>query len=414
MSNFVDRISRFRLKLLQSKVVGFGMFVFERFLEVRVPQVSASLTFTTLLALVPVLTVSLVVASALPVFEGLSTSFAHFINNTIVPQGVDTVFNYIEQFKDKASNLTAIGIGMLLITSLLLIRTIDQTFNHIWSVKNQRSLWMQFLVYWALLTFGPLAVGTGITVWALVLKYSQINELLPFFSDGLGILTSILFSTLILWLLYWLVPNRFVPVKQALLGAVITAILLEVAKSGFSWYVSTFDGYTLIYGAFAAIPLFLLWINLLWMLVLTGAVFTSSLSYWQNEAFLRRFDSQGRFDDVLKILLLLNQAQAKGQAVEVRILRRHVNLGYDELGDLLEQLANYGYVYQGKQGWVLKKGADNIIVKELFRLFVYHPTKQDSEVDEAIHTIINPCLDALGMTLAEFAEQAEEIGQAVH
>lgn len=145
----------------ESRLGGFALFVWKRFNEIRVPQVSASLTFTTLLALVPVLTVALAVVSAFPMFDSLSAAFVGFVNQTVVPQGVDTVFEYINEFKQKASQLTAIGVIMLGVTSLMLIQTIDQTFNRIWRVNTQRPLVMQFLVYWALLTLGPLALGIG-------------------------------------------------------------------------------------------------------------------------------------------------------------------------------------------------------------------------------------------------------------
>ncbi|MCQ9326476.1 YihY family inner membrane protein [Neisseria dentiae] len=386
-----------------SRLGGFAWFVYRRFMEIRVPQVSASLTFTTLLALVPVLTVTLVVVSAFPVFDELSASFVQFVNQTIVPQGADTLFEYIDAFKEKASGLTAIGIIMLGVTSLMLIQTIDQTFNRIWRVGTQRPLMMQFLVYWALLTFGPLALGVGLSLWSSLLKYSPFGENYPLLAAAVRISASILFSTLLLWLLYRLVPNRFVPARHALLGAAVTAVLLEAARYGFAWYIGTFQGYTLIYGAFAAVPFFLLWLNLLWMLVLSGAVLTASLSYWQGEAFRRGFDARGRFDDVLKILLLLNEAQQTGGALRVQDFRPHINMGYDELGELLEKLARHGYVYLGKQGWVLKTNAESIGLNDLFRLFVYRPVGQSSDgVDGAVAEIMSPCLSALNITLAEF------------
>ena len=217
--------------LCGTRFAGFMVFLWKRFDEVRVPQVSASLTFTTLLALVPVLTVTLVVVSAFPMFDTLSDSFVRFINQTIVPQGAGVLFDYINQFKGKASNLTAIGIVMLVVTSLLLIRTIDQTFNRIWRVQSERPLWTQFLVYWALLTFGPLAIGLSLTAWTLMLQQSRVDEMFPFLTGVLRTGSSILFSTVILWLLYRLVPNRYVPARQALVGAAVTAVLLEAARA---------------------------------------------------------------------------------------------------------------------------------------------------------------------------------------
>lgn len=395
--------------LRQTRVGGFALFLYKRFMEIRVPQVSASLTFTTLLALVPVLTVTLVVVSAFPMFDSLSSSFVEFVNQTIVPTGADAVFGYINEFKGKASNLTTIGLLMLLVTSLLLIQTIDQTFNRIWHVKTPRSIWMQFLVYWALLTFGPLVIGIGLSSWTVLLSYSDFKQQFPFLAPVVKFFTSMIFSTVLLWLLYHLVPNRFVPAKHALLGALVTAVLLEIARFGFAWYIGNFNGYASIYGAFSAIPVFLLWLNLLWMLVLTGAVFTSSLSYWKGEAFRRSSDARGRFDDVLKILLLLNEAQQKGRSLKVQDFRNHINMGYDELGELLDKLAKNGYVYNGKQGWVLKTLAENINLEDLFKQLIYRPARSKNDyISGSVDQIMQTSLQSMDISLAEFANLVEK------
>lgn len=399
--------------LADNKICAFAWFVIRRFSEERVPQAAASMTFTTLLALVPVLTVMVAVASIFPVFDRWSDSFVSFVNQTIVPQGADMVFDYIDAFRDQANRLTAIGSVMLVVTSLMLIRTIDNAFNRIWRVNTQRPWMMQFLVYWALLTFGPLSLGVGISFMVGSVQDSVLSSGAQQWADALKTAARLAFMTFLLWGLYRFVPNRFVPARQAFVGALITAFCLETARFLFTWYMGNFDGYRSIYGAFAAVPFFLLWLNLLWTLVLGGAVLTSSLSYWQGEAFRRGFDSRGRFDDVLKILLLLDAAQKEGKALPVPEFRRHINMGYDELGELLEKLARHGYIYSGRQGWVLKTGADSIELSELFKLFVYRPlpVKRD-HVNQAVDAVMTPCLQTLNMTLAEFDAQAKKQQQS--
>lgn len=399
--------------LADNKICAFAWFVIRRFSEERVPQAVASMTFTTLLALVPVLTVMVAVASIFPVFDRWSDSFVSFVNQTIVPQGADMVFDYIDAFRDQANRLTAIGSVMLVVTSLMLIRTIDNAFNRIWRVNTQRPWMMQFLVYWALLTFGPLSLGVGISFMVGSVQDSVLSSGAQQWADALKTAARLAFMTLLLWGLYRFVPNRFVPARQAFVGALITAFCLETARFLFTWYMGNFDGYRSIYGAFAAVPFFLLWLNLLWTLVLGGAVLTSSLSYWQGEAFRRGFDSRGRFDDVLKILLLLDAAQKEGRTLSVQEFRRHINMGYDELGELLEKLARYGYIYSGRQGWVLKTGADSIELSELFKLFVYRPLPVERDhVNQAVDAVMTPCLQTLNMTLAEFDAQAKKQQQS--
>jgi len=399
--------------LADNKICAFAWFVVRRFSEERVPQAAASMTFTTLLALVPVLTVMVAVASIFPVFDRWSDSFVSFVNQTIVPQGADMVFDYIDAFRDQANRLTAIGSVMLVVTSLMLIRTIDNAFNRIWRVNTQRPWMMQFLVYWALLTFGPLSLGVGISFMVGSVQDSVLSSDAQQWTDALKTAARLAFMTVLLWGLYRFVPNRFVPARQAFVGALITAFCLETARFLFTWYMGNFDGYRSIYGAFAAVPFFLLWLNLLWTLVLGGAVLTSSLSYWQGEAFRRGFDSRGRFDDVLKILLLLDAAQKEGRTLSVQEFRRHINMGYDELGELLEKLARYGYIYSGRQGWVLKTGADSIELSELFKLFVYRPLPVERDhVNQAVDAVMTPCLQTLNMTLAEFDAQAKKQQQS--
>ena len=399
--------------LADNKICAFAWFVIRRFSEERVPQAAASMTFTTLLALVPVLTVMVAVASIFPVFDRWSDSFVSFVNQTIVPQGADMVFDYIDAFRDQANRLTAIGSVMLVVTSLMLIRTIDNAFNHIWRVNTQRPWMMQFLVYWTLLTFGPLSLGVGISFMVGSVQDSVLSSGAQQWADALKTAARLAFMTVLLWGLYRFVPNRFVPARQAFVGALATAFCLETARSLFTWYMGNFDGYRSIYGAFAAVPFFLLWLNLLWTLVLGGAVLTSSLSYWQGEAFRRGFDSRGRFDDVLKILLLLDAAQKEGRTLSVQEFRRHINMGYDELGELLEKLARYGYIYSGRQGWVLKTGADSIELSELFKLFVYRPLPVERDhVNQAVDAVMTPCLQTLNMTLAEFDAQAKKRQQS--
>ncbi|HFB1028807.1 TPA: YihY family inner membrane protein [Neisseria gonorrhoeae] len=399
--------------LADNKICAFAWFVIRRFSEERVPQAAASMTFTTLLALVPVLTVMVAVASIFPVFDRWSDSFVSFVNQTIVPQGADMVFDYIDAFRDQANRLTAIGSVMLVVTSLMLIRTIDNAFNRIWRVNTQRPWMMQFLVYWALLTFGPLSLGVGISFMVGSVQDSVLSSGAQQWADALKTAARLAFMTVLLWGLYRFVPNRFVPARQAFVGALITAFCLETARFLFTWYMGNFDGYRSIYGAFAAVPFFLLWLNLLWTLVLGGAVLTSSLSYWQGEAFRRGFDSRGRFDDVLKILLLLDAAQKEGKALPVPEFRQHINMGYDELGELLEKLARYGYIYSGRQGWVLKTGADSIELSELFKLFVYRPLPVERDhVNQAVDAVMTPCLQTLNMTLAEFDAQAKKQQQS--
>ncbi len=364
-------------------------------MEIRLWQVSGSLTFTTLLALVPVLTIVLVLVSAFPIFGDVTLQFMEFVNTIIVPSGAVAVWDYLNEFNKQASKLTAVGIVMMLITSLLLIQTIDQTFNRIWRVRRPRSAWLQFPVYWALLTFMPILLSLGVSA------ISQTTE----FSGSLKMLAWFVFDVLVLYVLYRVVPNRFVPVQHALCGALLTTVLLKCAKIGFDSYIQSFNSYQLIYGAFSAIPVFLIWLHLLWTIILFGAVLTASLSYWQGAAYLRPKGQQALFNDVVQILLMLRRAQADGRALRVQNFRQHVNMGYDELGDLLERLEDMGYIGSHKHGWLLKKSLEHITLRDLVSKFVYMPSTIDSPIKFALAALMQSSFEVLDITLDEFEKR---------
>ncbi|MGF6148252.1 ribonuclease BN/uncharacterised domain fusion protein [Kingella potus] len=405
------RLRRIPQAVRRSRTFGFAAFLCRRFDELNVPQVAASLTFTTLLALVPVLTVALYILSAFPMYGRLSAAVLQFIDSNLVPQGAGAVRGYLATFQNNAANLTAIGIAFLGLTSLLLIRTIDLTFNRIWQVQNLRPLRMQLLLYWMMLTFAPLAVGCGLATWEILIKDKLLAASDPF-SDGLRILAATAGGSVALFFLYRYIPNRYVPARHALAGAAATALLLELLRRGFAWYIGTFNSYTLIYGAFAAIPVFLLWIHLVWMLLLSGAVFTSSLSYWHGDAFRTAFGARTRFDDVLKILLLLHRARSANRSLHIQDFRRRISLGYDELGGLLDALVRHGYICCGKRGWTLQTDAAHIRLDELFALFVYRPAPEGTDtVADAVSERVRPVLARMDDTLESFAAALPEHGR---
>lgn len=386
-------------KLQNNRFYQFALFLFRRFNEIGVVQVSGSLTFTTLLALVPVLTVMLVVVAAFPMFDEVSAKFMDMVNDVLVPSGASAIMDYLNEFKNKASSLTAVSVVGMGVTSILLIQTIDQTFNRIWRVKKSRSLFQQVPIYWALLTLTPVVLGLGASITG------KIQAAFPQISGGIGNLPQVLLTVAVLYFAYRIVPNRHVPSKHALCGAILTAIALELAKWGFGIYVRNFNSYTLIYGVFAAVPVFLVWLNLLWILVLTGAVLTASLSYWRGNAFLRPRLESSVFDEVLTILLLLKQAHSQGKSLSLPDFRHHVNMGYDELGDLLDELAARDYVSQEKNRWVLKKSPNQINLLDLASIFVYKLPEKHGGVHQGLRDLVQPCLASLDISLTEFERQ---------
>jgi len=387
----------------------FVRFIMRRMSEARLTQVAGSLTFTTLLALVPLLTIGLTVISAFPMFEEYSTRFKLMLLSTLVPEFAGKVFTvYMRQFADNAAKLTTAGIIMLGITAILMMMTVERTFNSIWQVKRPRPLLSQVMVYWTVLTLGPVILGVGLGGWNWLFKAYRAKHELPQFVSIVQTLGMVGLSTMLLALLYRIVPARFVPMPQALAGALLTSVLLILLKIGFGTYIVEFGTYQTVYGAFAILPIFLLWLYLQWLLVLAGAVLTASLSYWEGQAWRRPPAPPRRFVDAIEVLLLLDQAQAEGRSLSLPVLRQTIPVGFDELGYVLDRLADAALVERGqREGWVLKRKLSAVSLLDVFELFVYHP--DDAGADAVAHAaaqLLLPLTGALGgETVEAFARR---------
>ncbi|CUA81847.1 MULTISPECIES: YihY family inner membrane protein [Gulbenkiania] len=398
---------------MQSKLsnyFGFGRFLVRRMVSQRVMQVAGSLTFTTLLALVPLMTIMLTVMSAFPVFAEYSNRIKLLILSNLVPQFAGRVISvYMRQFADNAEKLTAVGILMLGVTSLMLMATIERTFNSIWGVWRARPWMQQSMVYWSVLSFGPAILGGGLWAWRWLFRVTDFERVSPLLNGLLQTAGTVALTALALIFLYRVVPNRFVPMRDAVWGGVVTAVLLEATKFGFAVYIGRIASYQLVYGAFASLPIFLLWVYCLWLVVLAGAVLTASLSYWEGAAWKRRLEPRRRFLDAVEVLLLLDKAQENGWALTPRDLRRQVKVGYDELGMVLDKLAAQGWVQRGpRDSWVLMRKLSTIRLLDVFRLFVFRAEpERDDEIGQALEGLLSPMTDTLDVSLEAFARRVE-------
>ncbi len=245
----------------------------------RCARVAAALSFTTLLALVPLATVLFAMLSLFPVFETWQVWLEDMIFRNFVPASGDAVRTHLRQFSDKAGQLTALGLLFLIASSLLLLFTIEDAFNDIWRVKRGRKLFVRLLVYWATLTLGPvlIAVSLSMSSTMLSLAATQGGVLLDGLTATLARYLPFLLELGAYILFYMAIPNTDVKFRHALTGGVIAAILFELTKLGFGYYIINFPSYEVIYGALASIPIFFIWIYLCWLVMLAGAVITAVL-----------------------------------------------------------------------------------------------------------------------------------------
>ena len=248
----------------------------QRFREERVTQTAGNLAYISLLSLVPLLTVALAIASAFPVFDDAVEALQNFLFDNVLPDapGLDAVMEQIDSFTRNAGRLTAIGLIGFLVTAVMLMLTIDHALNHIFRVQRRRSRLQNILVYSAILILAPPLIGLSLSLTTVALAASV----------GSAYLVPFLFTCLALSLLYGVVPARRVVLWHALAGGIVAGIGFEVAKRAFALYLQQVPTYALIYGAFATVPIFLIWLYLSWVVVLAGAVFTAGLSLQDDAA----------------------------------------------------------------------------------------------------------------------------------
>ncbi len=344
--------------------VDFWRFLLRRFLANQGPNNAAALTYTTLFAVVPMMTVTFAMLSAVPAFQDMGELIQSFIFRNFVPTTGSAIEEYLRLFTVQARQLTWVGIAFLLITALLMLLTIEKVFNTIWRVHQPRRGITSFLIYWAILSLGPLLLGAGFALSTYIASLSLISGPHPL----LGAATLLKYMPLLLsvaafTLLYAAVPNTRVPLQHALVGGVFSAVLFEAAKKAFSFYVGFFPGYQLIYGAFATVPLFLLWIYLSWMIVLLGAELVCNLSSsreWRNRAVPRLLATFGT-------LRVFHQRQQSGRPVRHADLR---SAGWpmpeDEWVEVIEFLEREQLVCRTSGGaWVLCRDLGSYPVHQL-------------------------------------------------
>jgi membrane protein len=348
----------------------FCVAMVRRFRDERVTQTAGSLTYTTLLSLVPLLAVALAVSTAFPVFERAIAALQLFILENVLPDtpGIDTITEQINSFTRNAGRLTAIGIAGFVATAVMLMLTIDNALNRIFRVRRRRSMLQNIFVYWAVLSLGPVLIGGSLSMSAFVLR-----QLSPEIAGGAVLLRilPVVFTCAALTMLYGIVPARRVPLNHALAGGILAGIGFELAKRGFAIYLAQVPTYTLIYGAFATVPIFLVWLYLSWLVVLAGAIFTAMLPAFYAKADRHRAPGE-QLADALGVLSILARAHGDGQVATLNRISRRLRLQPYRCEEVLERAAALGWAARtDREGWVLARDAEAIRVQDVYREFVF-------------------------------------------
>ena len=343
-----------------------ALHVWKHFQEDRCFEEAASLSYTSLLAMVPLMAVVFGIIAAFPVFNQWSDKLQDFIFSNFMPETGEQIVPYLDAFLGSVSSLTLPGTIMLIATALFLMVRIETAFNRIWRVEISRSILNRIVMYWAVLTLGPILIGAAIALSASkVLSVLGMEGGIPpgMHQGGIFLLTWLVF-----FLFFTLVPNRRVRLKHSLIGAFLSTVLFELAKAGFVAYVSNAN-YKVIYGALATVPIFLFWLYLVWTVVLLGASLAASLTTFSD---VRRHETawpeRWEFQLAFRLVGHLWSAQIEGRSLSDReVLELEPQAGELQILKLLARLRDQNVVKTDAEGrWILSRDLEEMSIGMLY------------------------------------------------
>ena len=391
----MENITAGNLTRYLQRLQRFAHMLFFYFMRDGGVQNASSLAYTTLLSLVPLITVMLALFSVFPVSGQVAEEINAFVFDNFVPAAGEVVQQYLQQFSQKAGQLSGVSFIALLIVALMLISTIDQAFNRIWHLQRKRSLLASFIVYWSILSLGPILIVASVAATSYIVSMPLVSDAAK--TSGVLRITPVLVSALAFTLLYSVVPNQKVSFYHALAGGLLAALLFEGAKRGFAFYLTQFPTYEAIYGALAAVPIFLVWIYLSWLVTLLGAEFTFCLGIYHDDWQPGDNVRAGEFVLAYRMLRRLWQAQHEGRTLTSIKLAEQVSMATQEQTEaLLTQLQQANLIVRAEdKGWLLARDMDEVTLGDLYRVggFVLPRDCEDTAL-AAVLKQINEHVDA--------------------
>ena len=382
--------------------------IIHRFFEDQCLRIAASLSFTTLLSLVPLLAVSFAIFAAFPAFNDIQHQLQDFVFQNFVPSAGDVISEYFTSFTQNAGKLTALGITGLAVTAIMLLATIENCLNRIFRVKVRRSRTSRLLIFWALLTMGPLLIGMSLSLstyyYALSAWFDVVQINLSVGSLMVREVLPNLIMMLALTIVYIFVPNRSVNWQSGVTGGILAGILFSILKKLFALFVSNFTAYQTIYGVLASIPIFLVWMYLAWTVVLIGALTTAVLDDPVKSKLLKQQNIKPaeRMAAVLYALHLLRKQQMGGGLSEDILLQE---LGIDAVDQVMKDLQQAGYcMLADNNQWLLARDLNKSTLDELYRLIGFDLTQasyRNLNSEDAITVAEEARLKAMHRPLSE-------------
>ena len=318
-----------------------------RFRDARLGVSASSLTFTTVLALVPLFVVGLSVFAAFPVFGKFQDTIQRWLIDSLMPESISRqVLSYLTQFSRKASRLGSVGLVAVLMTAVALMITIERTLGQIWRIERQRPLAQRVLLYWSAITLVPLFLGASLAITSYVVTVSSnVVDVLPGFVRGS--LDGLEFLLLVACVsgVYFYVPYTRVQWRHAVTAGFMVAAGIEIAKKGLAIYLTQIPTYSIIYGAFAAVPILLVWIYVMWVIVLLGAVLAASMPEVRRQHLRQPHGAGWPFRVALELLGALQAVRSKApHGLSAEGLSQELRLDLLEVTAVLNALRELDWV----------------------------------------------------------------------
>ncbi|ATX80111.1 tRNA-processing RNAse BN [Mariprofundus aestuarium] len=353
----------------------FAYRVVMRFIDDRCIQRASALAYASLLAIVPMVALGFSVFTSFQAFDAMAGSVSDSLLSYLLPTSQKAVQDYLGTVADKTTAISVFGVIGLLFTATALLNTIEEAFNDIWRITRARAWLSKFITFWATLTLAPILIGASITITSYFTALPVIKEVAEgasYISEA-PFLVPWLMSSLAMATLYSVLPNTSVPFRYAAVGGLVAGALFEWAKFGFAFYVTEVANYERLYGALSTLPIFLIWIYLIWVIVLLGSEIAFCMqhpeqSHRQTSSFqkpgIRQFYSH---------LILLRSAQAlhQGNTLNMDDLIDDTGLPSNILQEWLDQLCNikllrYTESSDEEPGWVPGFDAEQMSLYEIF------------------------------------------------
>lgn len=382
--------------------------LFRHFLNDGCSQKAASLTYTTLLSLVPIITVILVVFSMVPALADVREQVQNAIYSNLLPASNATISEHIDHFAQKSSNLGLLGVLGLFVTTIMTLITIEEAFNKIWRVSERSGGLSSILRYWTMITLAPIVLGVAFGASSAIRGISFMNQQIAGYGIDWAVwaqIVSFLFTVAGFIGMYWFIPKVKVPIKYAAIAGVIAALLFEILKQLFGTVMTNFTSYEAIYGAFAALPAFLLWIYLSWNVILLGVEISYTLTIFDTKEVAVRHPMLSLLD----MLNLIYKRYQQGKTVSEKELRDV--LGRKELPKwnlYIDELIQSELIANTKDDhYILRTNLDSISLWQFYKTLPY-PLPIKDELDKLQQADYDPWFVELYKQLDKIEDVAKQ------